>query len=65
MVIMINYIDEIIAPFDKSEPRGYDINTGAAPEDLYKVDEDYQNLIPEKANMFHNLVAKNLYTTKW
>ena len=41
MVIMINYIDEIIASFDKSDPRGYDINTGAAPEDLYKVDEDY------------------------
>ena len=27
--------------------------------------EECENLIPDKAKMFHNLVAKTLYTTKW
>ena len=62
-VSMIDYIDEIIAAFNKADPRGHGIKTSAAPEDLYKVDEDCENLIPDKANMFHNLVAKTLYTT--
>ena len=39
-VSMIYYIDEIIAAFNKSDPRGHGINTSATPEDLYKADED-------------------------
>ena len=36
---MIDYIDGIIAAFDKADPRGRGVKTSAAPEDLYKVDE--------------------------
>ena len=62
---MIDYIDEIIAAFDKLEPIGRGIETNAAPEDLYKVDGDCEKLSSEKAKIFHNLLAKNLYTTNW
>ena len=40
-VSMIYYIAEIIAALYQSDPRGHGIITRAAPEDLYKVDEDY------------------------
>ena len=60
---MIDYIDEIIVVFNKEEPRGSGINISATPEDLYKVDEECDNFIPDKAKMFHNLVANTLYTT--
>ena len=63
-VIIIDYIDEIIAVFDNSKQIGYGIKTRDAPEDLYKVDEYCEKLSPGKANMFHNLVAKTLYTNK-
>ena len=33
-VIIIYYIDEIIAEFDKAYPRGGGINTSTTPEDL-------------------------------
>ena len=33
-VNMLDYIYEIIAAFDKAEPRGSGINTSDAPEDL-------------------------------
>ena len=62
---MIYYINEIIAALDKADPRGRWVDTKAAPEDLYKVDEDYGKLSPDKAKMFHDLVTKILYTTKW
>ena len=39
-IIMIYYIDEIIAAFDEAEPRGHGINISNVPEVLYKVDED-------------------------
>ena len=45
-VIMIDYIDEIIDALYKSDTRGRWINSIASPEDLYKVDEEYENLIP-------------------
>ena len=63
-VIMIDYIDEIIAALYKVETRGSVIKTSNASEDVYKVDEDCEKLSPEKANIFHNTVAKNIYTTK-
>ena len=62
-VRIIDYIDEIIDESDKAQTRGRGIKTSAAPEDLYKVDEDCENLSPDKANIFHNLVAKTLYIT--
>ena len=62
-VSIIDYINEITAEFNKADQRGHGINTIAAPEDLYKVDEDYDKLSTDKANMFHNLAEKTLYTT--
>ena len=61
---MIDYINAIISTFDKAEPRGRGIKTSAAPYDLYKLDECCEKLSPNKDKIFHNLVAKNLYTTK-
>ena len=62
---MIDYVDEIIAEFDKLDPRGSGIKTRSIPEDIYNVEEECENLGPDKANMFHNIVSKNLYSTKW
>ena len=61
---MIDYTNEILSEFNKSESIWCGIDTSSVPEDLYKVDDDCEKLSPEKANMFHNLVAKTLYTTK-
>ena len=43
-VSMIDYIDEIVAIFDKADPRECGINTSATQEELYKVDEDCEEL---------------------
>ena len=63
-VRIIYYIDKTIAALDKAEPRVREIKTSNAPEYLYKVDKDREKLITDKAKIPHNLVAKNLYTTK-
>ena len=47
-VRMIYYINEIISASNKEYPRGSGIKTSAALEDLYKVDEDCEKLIPDK-----------------
>ena len=59
-VSMIDYIDEIIAAFDKADPRGIGINTSAVLEDLYNFDEGCENLSLNKVKVFHNIVAKTL-----
>ena len=64
-VRMIDYIDEIIYAFDKEEQRGHTINTRASSYYIYKVDKYCEKLSPDKAKMFHNILAKTLYTTKW
>ena len=61
-VSMIDYSYEIIASFDREYPRRRGIKTSAAPDDLYKVDEDCEKISTNKTKMFHNLVDKNLYT---
>ena len=38
--------------------------TSAAPEDLFKIDEDAAKLSKEQATKFHNIVAKALYVSK-
>jgi hypothetical protein len=63
-ISMFNYVDEIINAFDKAEPKGGGTKSSAAPDDLFKVDEDCEKLPPEKAVEFHNLEAKTLYATK-
>jgi hypothetical protein len=63
-ITMLDYVDEILAAFDKAEPKGGDTKTSAAPGSLFKVDEDCDKLAQAKAVEFHNLVAKTLYATK-
>jgi hypothetical protein len=63
-ISMFNYVDEIINAFDKAESKGGGTKSSAAPDDLFKVNEDREKLPPDKAVEFHNLVAKTLYATK-
>jgi hypothetical protein len=37
---MFDYVNEIINAFDKAEPKGGSTKSSAAPDDLFKVDED-------------------------
>ena len=61
---MIDYIDEIISALNNSYLRGHGIKTSIILEDLYKVDEDCDKFSHDKANMFYNIMAKPLFTTK-
>jgi hypothetical protein len=61
---MFDYVDEIIAAFDKAEPKGGGTKTSSAPDSLFRVDESFEKLKQYKAVEFHNLVAKTLYATK-
>jgi len=63
-ITMIDYVDEILAAFDKADPKGGGTKTSAAPDSLFKIDEDCEKLPQDKAVEFHNLVAKTLYATK-
>ena len=47
-ITMLDSIDEIINTFDKSYPTGGGTKSSAAPDIIFKVDEDCKNLIPKK-----------------
>jgi hypothetical protein len=61
---MFKYVNEILAAFDKAEPQGGGTKTSAAPDSLFKFNEDCEKLAQVKAVEFHNLVANTLYATK-
>ena len=75
-ITVIEYVDEILAAWDKVEPKideeGFEkvqskarkTKTSAAPENLFRVDDDCKKLNSVKATAFHNIVAKALYITK-
>jgi hypothetical protein len=63
-ITMLDYVNDILAAFDKAEPKGGGTKTSAAPDSLFKADEDCEKLTQAKAVEFHNLVAKTLYATK-
>ena len=63
-ITMLDFLDELLTDFDKAEPKGGGTKTSAAPENLFKVDEDCEKLPHNKTVQFHNLVAKTLYATK-
>jgi hypothetical protein len=63
-IAMFDYIDEILTAFDKAEPKGGGTKTSAAPDSLFKVDENCEKLKQDKDVEFHNLVANALYSTK-
>jgi hypothetical protein len=64
MITMFEYIMEIIATYEKADPKGGGTKTSAAPEDLFKIDDDCKKLNRVKSQEFHTLVAKTLYATK-
>jgi hypothetical protein len=59
-ITMFDYVDEILAAFDKAAPKGGGTKTSAAPDSIFKVDESCEKLKQDKAVEFHNLVAKKL-----
>ena len=63
-ITMFDFIDEIIAAFEKAYPTMKGTKSTAAPEDLFKVDNDCEKLVDDKTIIFHNLMAKTLYSTK-
>jgi hypothetical protein len=72
-VNMLEYVDEIIGSWDKACSElndGYKAISGckriatAAPNDLFKVDEDAVKLDQVRAKAFHNITAKGIYVTK-
>ena len=61
---MLEYINEILTAFEKMYANNSGTKSSAAPENLFKFDEEYQKLSSEKSKGFHNLVSKTIYTTK-
>ena len=63
-ISMFDYVEEILAAFDKAEPKCTGTKTSAAPDNLFIVNEDTKKLSQDRAVEFHNLVARALYATK-
>jgi hypothetical protein len=75
-ITMTDYVDEIMAAWDKDGPsidkEGFVMielkkrkpKSSAATENLFRVDDDCKKLDLVKATTFHNIVAKALYVTK-
>ena len=64
-ISMFDYINEILAAFDTVEPKGAGTKRSAAPENIFMVNEDCKkNLSDKTVQLFHNLAAKTLYSTK-
>jgi hypothetical protein len=63
-ITMFDYIDDILTAVGKAEPKGGGTNRSAAPDSLFKVDENCEKIKQDKDVEFHNLVAKTLYSTK-
>jgi hypothetical protein len=64
-VMIFDYIMEIIDTFEKAEPKGTGTKASAALDNLFKIDKYCKKLNMSKTVVFHNLVAKTLYATKW
>ena len=66
-ITMLEYVHEIVESWDKD---GYEVVSGrkriatAAPDNLFKVDEDAMKLDQAMAKEFHNITAKGIYVTK-
>jgi hypothetical protein len=72
-VTMLEYVDEINGSWDKACSElngGYKAVSGcnriatAAPNDLFKVDEDAVKFDQARAKAFHNITAKGIYVAK-
>ena len=60
IIIMMDYIDEILTALKKMYPSNGGTKFSAALENLFKVDRDCENLRPEKSKGSHNIVDKTL-----
>ena len=76
-ISMIEYVKDVVTVWDnvitKIDANGFQLvkpkkrrkgRTSAAPDDLFKVNEDSEKLQPTLATAFHNIVAKTLYLVK-
>ena len=63
-VTMLNYVEEILTDFAKSDPKATGTKSSAAPENLFLVNEECEKLSTNKSVQFHNFVAKTLYANK-
>jgi hypothetical protein len=72
-VTMLEYVDDIVGSWDKACSElddGYKAVSGrkriatAAPDNLFKVDEDAVKTDQARAKAFHNITAKGIYVTK-
>jgi hypothetical protein len=72
-VTMLEYVDEIVGSWDKACSElddGYKAVSGckriatAAPDNVFKVDEDAVKVDQARAKAFHNITAKGIYVTK-
>ena len=69
---MLEYVDEIVESWDKAcselDDR-YKVVSGhkridtAAPDELFKVDEDAVKLDQARAKAFHNITSNGIYVT--
>jgi hypothetical protein len=48
-ITMLDCVNDILAAFDKAEPKGGGTNTSAAPDSLFKINEDCEKLAQAKA----------------
>ena len=70
-ISMCNYVKEIVSTWDKATNEdGFTIvktwkfKSTAAPEDLFRIDNDSIKLDKKMSTIFHNIVAKTLFVTK-
>jgi hypothetical protein len=60
-ITMLDCVDEILAAFDKAEPKGGGTKTSASPDSLFKVDEDCDKLAQAKAVEFHKFLTTRVH----
>ena len=76
-ISMVDYVKSTIEAWDNAAPkvdedgfelvsskRGQKKETSAAPENLFKIDEDSEKLNTLQSTAFHHIVAKALYLVK-
>jgi hypothetical protein len=63
-ITMIDYVEEVLTAFSEADPKANGTKTSAAPEDLFKINQDSPKLDSSLPATFHTLVAKILYCTK-
>ena len=63
-ITIIEFLEKILETCIKTEPDGGGTKNSAAPEDLFKIDNDNKKLGIKKIITFHNIFAKILFWTK-